>query len=229
MQAVILAAGRGTRLRPLTYDIPKPLIPVAGKGIVEHNFAQLPEEISEIIMVIGYMGDKIRNFLGEEDNGRKITYAEQKEFSGTAGALFACQGVLGERFMVMMGDNIYCRADMEKCLAHRQSILVKEVRGRFAGGRIKCDRQGKLAAIEEGEHARGGSLVNTGLYVLGREFFDYDPAPLKNKPGEFGLPQTLVNVSHNHPVVIERADFWLQINDLDELKKAEEVLAKRAV
>ena len=223
-----MAAGKGTRLRPLTYEIPKPLIPVAGKSIVGRNFEQLPAEISEIVMVIGYLGEKIRDFLGEEAGGRKIRYVRQEGLTGTGGALHACRPVLGERFMVMMGDNIYGRSDMERCLAHRQSLLVKEVSGRFIGGRIRRDRDGRLAAIEEGEHARGRSLVNTGLYVLGREFFDYDLVPLK-KGGEFGLPQTLVSVSREHPVAIEPADFWLQIKDLDELRAAEEILAKRAV
>jgi NDP-sugar pyrophosphorylase family protein len=226
MQAVILAAGKGARLRPLTDKIPKPLIPIGGMSIIEHTLGQLPAEIDEIVVVIGYLGGKIKDFLGNEAGGRHITYVEQEEMSGTGGAIFVCRPVLRERFIVMMGDNIYCRADMERCLAHERSILTKEVKGVFAGGRIMCDGEGRLAAIEEGKHPKGISLVNTGLYVIGREFFDYDLVPLK-KSGEFGLPQTLVTMSRAYPVAIELADFWLQINDLNELRVAEEIMKKR--
>ena len=65
MQAVILAAGHGTRLRPLTYQMPKPLIKVADKCLIEHNIFNLPSEISELIIVIGYLGEQIQNYFGE--------------------------------------------------------------------------------------------------------------------------------------------------------------------
>jgi NDP-sugar pyrophosphorylase family protein len=77
MQCVILAAGKGTRLRPLTDDIPKPLVLVAGKSLLEHIVAALPSAVDELIIVHGYLGEQIKAHCGEFYFGRKVTYVEQ--------------------------------------------------------------------------------------------------------------------------------------------------------
>jgi bifunctional UDP-N-acetylglucosamine pyrophosphorylase/glucosamine-1-phosphate N-acetyltransferase len=226
MQVVILAAGQGTRLSPLTDSIPKPLIKIGGKNIIEHNIIQLPDEVRELIFVVGYLDKQIINYFGEEYGGRKITYIKQKKLLGTGHALSLCKNILEDRFLVLMGDNIYSKQDIEKCLKHEQCMLVQEIQGEFVGGRITFNGRRELKDIIEGSHKKGKNLINTALYVMTKKFFDYDLVPIKEGK-EYGLPQTLVRVARDYPVVIEKANFWLQINSLAELKKAKNILKSR--
>lgn len=226
MQAVFLAAGRGTRLRPLTYHVPKPMIRVAGKNLIEHNIDKLPEEVDEIIMVVGYLAEQIMNHFGSEYNGKKIKYVKQNKLLGTGHALHTCREVLGDRFLVMMGDDVYDEEDIKRCVAHDQCILTQEVGGKFSGGRIVLNTNGTLDDIIEGVHNRSKSLANVGLYVIRKEFFDYDLVKIKDKD-EYGLPQTLVQVARDLPVGIEKANFWLQVGDMNALKRAEKILKKK--
>lgn len=226
MQTVILAAGRGTRLRPLTYHVPKPMIRIAGKNLLEHNLDALPDKIDEIILVIGYLGEQIINHFGSGYRGRKITYAKQPHLYGTGHALFTCRDLLHGRFLVLNGDDIFGREDMEKCLRHRQCILTSEVHGKFSGGRVRLTSDGHLDTIIEGVHNRASSLVNTGLYVIHEKFFSY-PLVRHFEKKEFLLPQTFIQMADDIPITIERASFWLQISDKAGLRRAENILSSR--
>lgn len=228
MQAVFLAAGLGTRLRPITYHLPKPMIRIAGKNLLEHNLDQLPDEIREIVIVVGHLSPQIENHFGDEYNGRKVRYIKQRKFLGTGCALGLCKDILKDRFLVMMGDDIYCRQDMEECLKFSQAMLVKEISGKFMGGRIKLNIDGHLEDIVEGIHNRKKNLVNAALYVINEHFFDYKPELIAGGK-EFGLPQTLVKMSKQYPIHIVKANFWLQINDLKGLKSAEKVLKSKKI
>jgi NDP-sugar pyrophosphorylase family protein len=223
MQAVILAAGLGTRLRPLTYHTPKPMLRIAGKNLIEHNLDRLPREVDELVLVVGYLKKQIMDYFGDQFVGRKITYVEQKEILGTGHALFLCQSILRGRFIAVNGDDIYSKDDMKRCLQYSNCILTKEVFGKFSGGRIELTSDGFLNDIIEGVHCGKNSLVNIGFYVLEKSFFDYPLVKAQDKD-EYGLPQTLVRYSKDHPVKIEKAEFWLQVSNLSGLEKAKEIL-----
>src|SRR5262249_28083308 len=109
MKVLIFAAGLGKRMQPLTFEKPKPLLEVAGKPLLERLFEILPEEIAEIILVVGYKADMIRKYFGEEWHGRPITYILQEEPLGTAHALELCRKHLaaGERFLLLFADDLY--------------------------------------------------------------------------------------------------------------------------
>ena len=111
MQAVILAAGLGTRLRPLTYDTPKPLLKIGDKTLIEYNIERLPECIDELVIVIGYLGEQIIDYFGNQYKGKKISYIKQSQLLGTGHALFLCKKILNDRFLVLMGDDIYSQED----------------------------------------------------------------------------------------------------------------------
>ncbi|MFH0891385.1 MAG: nucleotidyltransferase family protein [Candidatus Falkowbacteria bacterium] len=225
MQAVILAAGRGTRLRPLTYHVPKPMVKAAGKNLIEHNLDRLPEEINEIIFVVGYLGEQIMNHFGYEFGGRKISYVKQQKLLGTGHAIHACREKLGERFLVIMGDDIYGYGDAERCLKHEQCILAREASGKFSGGRVVLDNAGRLADIIEGAHNKSRALANAAMYVLNKKIFDYDLVPVHDGR-EYGLPQTIARMARDWPVGIEKTTDWLQVSDLPSLKRAESILAE---
>ena len=128
MKAVILAAGKGVRAYPLTLSKPKPLLKVANKALIRHNIEQLVGLVDEVIIVIGYKGNMIREHLGESFEGIDITYVEQRQQLGTGHALMQAEKyVKDERFIVMMGDDIYFRGDMRKCLKYDLAVMVKRV------------------------------------------------------------------------------------------------------
>jgi len=107
MQAVILAAGEGIRLRPLTLDKPKPLVKIDGKTLLEHNLDQLIGLIDEVILIIGYKGDMIKEYIGSEYQSMKIKYIEQKEQLGTGHALMQAKKLIKGKFLVLMSDDLY--------------------------------------------------------------------------------------------------------------------------
>src|SRR3990167_2487489 len=98
MQAIILAAGRGKRMNHLTDDLPKPLLRVGGKNLIEHKLDMLPAEIDEVVIVVGYFRGKIKDYFGNSYGGRKIKYIEQGELLGTGFALFLAKPFLKDRF-----------------------------------------------------------------------------------------------------------------------------------
>jgi len=225
-QAVIMAAGLGTRLRPYTLTVPKPLLKVAGRPILEWNMEILPAAIDEILLVVGYLKEKIIGHFGDTWRGRKITYVEQSELRGTGEALSLCRLRLDERFLVLNGDDLYDAGDIAAALGRRLAILAKaaERPGRF--GAFRTDAAGRLIDIIEGGDVPAGGLVNAGLYVLDRRFFDYPLVPIK-AGREFGLPQTLVSMAKDHPIDVLRASFWLPIGYPEDLEKAAAVLGQR--
>jgi glucose-1-phosphate thymidylyltransferase len=223
MQAVILAAGLGKRLRPITYHIPKPMIRIAGQNLIEHNIKALPEKVDELVIVVNYLKEQIINHFGYSYEGKKIIYVKQKDMLGTGHALKICEKYLKNRFLIMMADDIYSKVDINKCLNYDNCILTKEVRGKFSGGRVKLDKDGKLEDIIEGIHNRKKSFSNVGFYVATKDFFKYDLVKIPGRK-EYGLPQTIVKMAKNIPISIERADNWIQISDLSGLKRAEKIL-----
>lgn len=221
MQAVILAAGRGVRMRPLTDTVAKPLLTVAGRPLLFYAFAALPEEIDEVIMVVGYRGEQIRKFLGSEFLGRKIRYVEQKKLEGTAKALFEAEPFLTGRFLVVMADDIYAREDIERCLFHERAIMVMKSALPGPGGRVILNKNGVLEDVIEGKDHPAGSLVSVGVYVLTAEFFNYEPVKLTDREEEWGLPQTVSIMARDYPIAVVEATRWTKITDAEDLKRAE--------
>jgi len=224
MQAVILAAGKGVRMQPLTYDVPKPMIRVAGKNLIEHKLDQLPDGIEEVIIIIGYLGNQIVDYFGDEYKGKKITYIEQKELLGTGKALWLAKDKIHGKFISMMGDDIYCKEDLEKCFSNDWAVLVKKMQGPTRGGKVVLNNDGHLAEIIEGVHNHDNEhLMNIGLFVMQPEIFNYELEKLPGKE-EWGLPQTLVKAAQDFDVKIVPASFWQQVTDVNDVKKLETIL-----
>ena len=123
MKIVILAAGKGARMNELTKNTPKPLLSYKGKNLLEHKLDMLPSDITEIIFVIGYLGEKIQEYFGNSYNSIPITYVEQKEMKGTAHALWQCKEYLNEPFIVLMGDDLYDAKDIKKLIKKPIKLL----------------------------------------------------------------------------------------------------------
>ena len=224
MQAVILAAGLGTRMRPLTNTFAKPLVKILGRPLLDYTFDALPDEVGEVIMIIGYLGEQIRAYLGETYRGRSIRYVEQKNLDGTAKALWEAKPFLKGKFLVLMADDIYAKEDIEKCLRHERAIMVMRTDKVSSGGKVILGDKAELLEVVEGESHPQGSLVTTNVYVFGPEFFDFPPLKKAVGSSEYGLPQTVVEMSKTHPVSVIEATRWIKITTPEDLQLAERYL-----
>ena len=232
MQAVILAAGRGTRMDELTTAVPKPMLEVAGKPLLEYKLDALPDRIDEVVLIVGYLGYVIRQHLGALYGQKRISYVEQERMDGTAGALWHAQPLLHDRFLIMMGDDIYAKEDVEHCIAESSSwkLLVQELPQMHRAGSVQLDTNGSIADIiesKEEDAARTVSgIASTNLYVLDTRLFSCPLVPKHEGSLEYGLPQTVVAATKRlgiqfEPVFTKK---WIQITDPKDLVAAEGIL-----
>jgi NDP-sugar pyrophosphorylase family protein len=231
MQAVILAAGRGTRMGALTANAPKSMLEVAGKTLLEHKFDALPREIDEIVIVVGYLGDVIRERYGDSYKGRHIVYVEQRNpVAGTMDALLKARPSLVGKFLVMNGDNIYGADDMRHMLDYEWATGVVKVDAIKYGAKVAVARDGTVLSIAElGEHDGGAGFNNINLYTLDTRIFDYPPVPKATGSTELGLPQTILAASKKSGILFYavEATFWVQIKDAEDLARAEKILREQ--
>ena len=225
MQAVILAAGRGVRMKPLTDITPKPLLKIGRRTLLDYTFDALPDEVDEVIMVIGYLGEQIRAYLGENFRGRRIKYIVQEKLEGTAKALWETRPFLREKFLVLMADDIYAKADIEKCLSHGRAILVMKTDTEGPGGRVLLDKEGRMQSVVEGKYNPKGALISTNAFVLTPDIFNYEPVKLTDREGEWGLPQTVSKMARDLPVAVVPATQWIKITAPEDLARAGTILA----
>lgn len=207
MKALILAAGKGERLRPLTDTVPKVMLPVAGKPILQHNLEQLCGIVDEAVIVTGYMGKAVRDFFGSEFRGMRLRYVEQKEQLGTGHALMQAKGALKGRFVMMMGDDLYSREDIRACARNELAVLCMRGDTRNFGACV--EEGGVLKRIVEKSEKPASPLVNTGLYVLDERVF---AARLKKSPrGEYEATDAVNAVAAKGGVRCVQGSFWLPI------------------
>lgn len=184
MKAVILAAGKSTRTYPLTANKPKPLLPVVNKEILAHSLDQLDGLVKEVVVIVGYEKDQIINRFGYAYGNISIKYVEQKEQKGTGHAIKSAEEHLNGRFIVMNGDDIYSKKDIEKCLEHNYCVLGQKVDDPSRFG-VFVVENGKVKSLVEKPKEFVSDLANTGLYVLDEFIFDIDI--VKSARGEFEI------------------------------------------
>lgn len=213
-------------MKALTDRMPKPLLSVLGNNLIEHKLAALPGAVDDIIIVVGYLGDKIKEHFGDSFEGKPIRYVRQGDLMGTAPALFEARSLLHGRFLVMMGDDLYSKKDMKAVAKHPWAILVKKMDKPGKGARVAVNSGGHITDITEGADLSPGDLSNAGLYALGTEIFNY---PLVQIPsGEFGLPQTLVRAAKDFNVAVVESVDWRQISTPEDLEHIEKEFAEKA-
>ena len=221
MKAVILAAGKGTRMQPLTFEKPKPLLTVADKTLIEHNLEQLNGLVDEVIIVIGYKGEMIRKHLGDKFKDIKISHVEQKEQLGTGHAIMQAKDFVKGRFIVMMGDDLYFRKDIENCIKYDLSILVKKVKDPSSFGVIVKEGD-KVKEIVEKPKEFVSDLANTALYVFDERLFSALENSKKSSRGEYELIDAVNVLASDITVVI--ANNWIPICYPEDLEKADKIM-----
>ena len=184
MKAIVLAAGEGKRMLPLTLTLPKPLLLIGGKTVLDYIFGAFPEEITEAVMVVRYLGEKIKAHCGEVFHGRPVRYAEGSE-KGNAFSFLAAKPYVdkNERVMVLYADEIPSAENMKKCLSHEYSWLCKETARPKAAGVVKLRADGTIEEIVEKSENPPSHLAAIGLMVLPGKVFYYEP--VRNLNGEY--------------------------------------------
>jgi mannose-1-phosphate guanylyltransferase len=178
---VILAGGLGTRLRPYTFLLPKPMLPVGPKPIMEHILEWLKAAgITDIVVSTGYLGKMLQEYFGDGSEwGVKITYATSPHPLGTAGQLKAAEGKIRGRFVCVYGDALL-DFDLKKAMDYHQSkkatatMVLMNYSTELKYGFMETDRDGKLTEWKEKPKISG--YINVGCYVMEKGFLKYIPA-----------------------------------------------------
>ena len=179
MKAVVLAAGKGTRLRPLTDDKPKGMVEVDDKPLLTHCFEQLAElGADEFVVVVGYLKESIIEHYGDEFEGIPITYTHQREQKGLAHALLMVEEHIDDDFMLMLGDNIF-NANLQDVVRRQRedradaAFLVEEVPWEEASryGVCETNAYGEITDVVEKPDEPESNLVMTGFYTFSPAIF----------------------------------------------------------
>jgi mannose-1-phosphate guanylyltransferase len=174
MQALVLAGGEGTRLRPLTYTTPKPVLPLAGRPFLSFMLDWAREHgVDEVILSCGFMSDDVRRVLGDIYHGMRLRYVVEEEPLGTAGPVRLAydQGLLEERLLVLNGD-VLTDVDLTEELAQhertdaRVTLALYAVEDTSSYGVVPTDADGRVEAFLEKSPDPPTNLINAGAYVV---------------------------------------------------------------
>jgi len=168
MDAVILCAGKGTRLLPLTENRPKPMLPVGGKPILEHIVEKVEDLVENIYLVVKYKKDVIIDHFRDHP---KVKFVEQGEVDGTGYALLSAKKYLGDEFLVINGDIVF-EDDLRGILSHKNAIGLVEVENPEDYGVVVLDEEGKVVEIEEKPKDPRSNLINGGIYKFQSDILD---------------------------------------------------------
>lgn len=185
MKAVILAAGKGTRMGPLTENRPKVMIPIANKPFLEILIDNLKDAgIKDIILVTNYKKDVIKNHF---DNS--VEYVVQKKTSGTANALKEV-GLIKDKFLVLMGDNLISKEDVKNLIKMENTVSVVESENPCLYGVVEINK-GKVNDIVEKPSAPKSNFINSGVYVFDKDIFRAIKNTKKSERNEYELVDSI--------------------------------------
>jgi len=197
MKAVILAAGEGTRMRPLTANLPKPLLPVAGKPFLRHTLEAVRSAgIREVAILVGWQGHRIRESFGRgEDLGLTIDYEEQTERLGTAHAVGCLRSHVDGPFLSINGDVVVSGEALRELLAFHRKVggtvmALAEVPDPRPFGVVEM-KGDLVVSLEEKPREPRSNLINAGIYVFETAIFDLIDRTPKSPRGEYEITDTI--------------------------------------
>jgi len=227
MKAVVMAGGQGSRLRPLTINRPKPMVPLVNKPVVVHIVELLKRHrITEVVLTLQYMADMIQDYFGDGSAmGMDVQYSIEEIPLGTAGSVKNAQEHLDETFIVISGDAV-TDIDLSAVISFHKSkgalatLTLYRVPNPLEYGVVIIDNEGRIQEFQEkpswGEVM--SDTVNTGIYVLEPEVLDY-----------FGAGQSFDFSKDLFPILLERGDplygyvgggYWCDVGDISEYMRA---------
>jgi glucose-1-phosphate thymidylyltransferase len=234
MKAVVLAAGKGTRLRPLTEDKPKALVEVNDKPLVEHVFDDLIDLNAEEFVVVGHLKEQIMERYGDEYRDIPITYAHQREQKGLAHALLTAEPYVDDDFILMLGDNIFRGNPSDVVNRQREdradaAFLVEEVPMEEASryGVCNTNKYGEITEVLEKPDDPPSNLVMTGFYTFTPAIFHACHLVQPSDRGEYELPGAIdLLIQSGRTIDAIRLDGWrIDVGYPEDRDRAEERLA----
>ncbi len=245
MKALIIAAGDGSRLKPLTNDEPKPLIQLLGLSLIERVISTARGAgINEFVIVIGHLGDRIKASLGNGDrHGVKITYIENKEWKrGNGVSVSKAKGVLNENFILLMSDHIFdgrILKELVDCDIRSSVILAVDRREPLPGDTKVLEKDGKI--VEIGKDIKNSNCIDTGIFLCSPKIFSYIEDV--EKEGKTELADCIAKAAKNSDAEvfdigeIESYDsgmrkdvkhWWIDVDTEEDLRKAEKTILENA-
>jgi len=227
MKAVVMAGGEGNRLRPLTSNQPKPMVPVVGKPCMEHILELLREHtMSDVIVTVAFLPQAIRSYFGEgETLGMQIGYSVEESPLGTAGSVRLTAKQLDETFLVISGDAL-CDVDLSALVAfHKErgaavTIGLKSVDNPLEFGIVVTDEEGRVERFLE-KPSWGqvfSDTINTGIYVMEPEVLKHVP---DDRPYDFSKELFPYLLEMGRPIYGHVMDgYWQDIGNLDQFRQA---------
>ncbi|MSR32995.1 MAG: nucleotidyltransferase family protein [Gemmataceae bacterium] len=220
MDAILLAAGLGTRLRPHTLTKPKPLLPVQGKPILEWILGALPPPVDRVLVVVNYLGEQIQEFMSRQKFFPHYEVIRQELPRGTGDALRSCQSQLQPgKFLVLNGDDLFGANDLARLAETEAGVLVKEVEDPCNFGVAFLKGDGSLEKMVEKPKIQGPALANTGAYLFPQSIFHF-PLELSAR-GEFEITDYLSRLARESRVEAIPLSFWFPIGTVEALEKAQ--------
>ncbi len=220
MDAILLAAGLGTRLRPHTLTTPKPLLPVRGRPILDWTLGALPRGVDRVVVVVHYLAEQVEAYLREQRHFKEWAVVPQGEPRGTGDALRRCrEQVRSERFLVINGDDLFGAADLADLASRPAGVLVTEVQEpkRFGIAFLKPD--GTLEKLLEKPDLPPPQLANTGAYVFPHSVFQIEIG--LSPRGEYEITDYVTTLARQQPFHVVRSTFWYPIGTEEAWDKAQ--------
>jgi UDP-N-acetylglucosamine diphosphorylase/glucosamine-1-phosphate N-acetyltransferase len=206
MKAVILAAGKGERLRPLTDYKPKVMLPICNRALLDYHIEALESNgIDDIAIVVNYLEEEIREHLKEKN----LKFYRDEIVSGTASALLAAKDFIDDEFILLYGD-VFFDAPLDGVLENRNSMAVFFVDDVSRYGEVLIEN-GRVATIRE-KSGKGSGFVNAGIYHLDPSIVEFLEKTEKSERGEFELTDSIMMLSERKGVKAVRLEgFWKDI------------------
>lgn len=217
MQIVIMAAGDGTRLMPMTKNKPKAMVDIAGLPLLEHTFnevSKLKPKVKKIILVTGYKEAAIKKYFGNNYKKIPIQYVTQHERKGTGHAVMQTEDHVdkktAEQFLVINGDDLYSHKDLQKLTNHPNCILLQELEDVSAFGVVTVDEEGKVTGfVEKPKEKVNSKLINIGAYSFTTELFEILKTLKPSKRGEIELTDAVLELANQRKMHHAKVEtFW---------------------
>src|SRR5262245_17285756 len=220
MDAVILAAGLGTRLRPHTLTTPKPLLSVQGRPILDWIIGALPP-VDRLVVVVNYLAEQIETYLSQQTHIRDWKTVRQEVPRGTGDALRVCKPhVSGDRVLVLNGDDLYGAADLAALASKPAGLLAHPVSEPEKFGIVTRAPDGRLTEMREKPTGLAApQLANIGAYLFPRSVFDID-LPLSPR-GEYEITDAVSALAKSGQFYVVEATFWLPIGTVEAWQDAQ--------
>jgi bifunctional UDP-N-acetylglucosamine pyrophosphorylase/glucosamine-1-phosphate N-acetyltransferase len=212
MKCVILAAGEGKRMHPLTYTRPKVMLPVANKPLLEWNLVNAIEAgLKDFIFIVSYKSNMVRDYFGDGSNWKvNIEYVNQGKPLGTAHAIGSVREFADE-FMVISGDTIFGQNDIIKIYEHAYSMGLVKVKDSDQYGIVECTEDNSIKKIYEKMVDPFTNIINAGIYHFTSSIFSYIDETKKSSRGEFEITDTINMMVGNKKIIGMMLSEWRDV------------------